>query len=105
MTTQQALQVAVVAVAIDALAMTYRYVLRKPVEWPYAIPPVTWLLHVLAFYSVLFARDFLGFLVSIDFTFWSVLIRLQAAFLIFGVMAMLAYEKLLFKVSADRNST
>jgi len=103
-TTQQALQVAVVVVAIAALAMTYRYVMRKPVEWPYAIPPATWLLHVLAFYAVMFFQS-LDLSISIDYIFWATIIRLQAAFLIFGIMGMLAYEKLLFKVSTNRNST
>jgi hypothetical protein len=57
---------------------------------------VTWLVHVLAFYAFVFARD-LGVPFRIDFTFWSVLIRLQAAFLILGVMVMLTSEKLLFR--------
>ncbi|HLE03994.1 MAG TPA: hypothetical protein VI729_05185 [Anaerolineales bacterium] len=96
MTTQQALQIAVVVVVLAALTFSLLYVRRSPAQWPYAIPPVTWLLHILVFYAFVFARD-LGVPLRIDFTFWSVLIRLQAAFLILGVMIMLAYEKLLFR--------
>jgi hypothetical protein len=96
MTTQQALQVAVMIVALAALAFSLLYVRRIPAQWPYAIPPVTWLVHVLAFYAFVFALD-LGIPLRIDFTFWSLLIRLQAAFLILGVMVMLTSEKLLFR--------
>ena len=95
--TQQGLQVGVIVVSLFSLGMTLRYVRTFPRQWPYAVPPVTWLTHVLIFYGCLFYRDFGGHQSGLDFTLWSAVIRLQAAFLIGGVMTMLAYEKLLFR--------
>lgn len=100
MSNQQALQLCVFVVVLAALCATVVFMRRKPEQWAYAIPPLSWMLHVQVFYGLVFGRDFGWYVVpGLDFTLWSAIIRLQAAFLILGVMAMLAYERLIFRTS------
>lgn len=97
LTTQQYVQFLVVIVAIASIFMTAVFWRRHPDEWAYTIPPLSWLAHVLIFYAFVFAKDFLGLAIGLDFMLWSAVLRLQAAFLILGVMTMLAYEHLIFR--------
>lgn len=103
MSTQVAIQLLVLVVVLIAMGMTVRYWMVHRAQWPYTIPPLSWLVHLVIFYGLFFARYYgvpsgiAGFTTGLDFTFWSAIIRLQAAFLILGVMTMLAYDRLFFK--------
>jgi len=101
MTTQQALQALVLAVTLLALGATWVFVRRHPDEWAYAVPPAAWLLHLIIFYGCIFWRDFANG-PHLDFTFWSTVVRLQAAFLILGGMLLLACEQLIFNRHHDQ---
>lgn len=101
MTTTQAIQALALVLAVAILVATYHYIRRHPDLWAYTVPPVAWTLHVLVFYVAVFLRDIFGWFAGLDFVLWSAIIRLQAGILIFGVMAMLAYDHLIFKASAS----
>lgn len=94
--TQQVIQLIVMLIAIATILITWSYVRSHPKNASYSVPPVSWLLHLIIFYGFVFAKDFLGLFSEIDFTLWSSIIRLQAAFLILGIMVMLRFDHLLF---------
>lgn len=103
MSAQLSIQALVLLVALVTIGVTAGYWRSHRSQWPYTIPPMTWLVHLVIFYGLIFARFYgvpasvADFARNLDYTFWSAVIRLQAAFLILGVMTMLAYDKLIFR--------
>lgn len=96
MTTYQALLGIAVLGVLASVAMCVQYIRTHPHKWAYMVPPLTWLAHLLIFYGCVIARD-AGYVTGIDFTFWSVIVRLQAVFLVLGVITLMAYERLIFR--------
>jgi hypothetical protein len=96
MTNSQALQALSVSVSLLAAGVCVQYVRLYPRRWGYMVPPLTWLAHVLIFYTFVFLRD-AGFGIGLDFILWSAIVRLQAVFLILGIVALLAYGRIIFR--------
>lgn len=94
--TQQVIQLIVILIAIVTVGFSWSYVRSHPEKAAYSVPPVSWLIHLIIFYAFVFLKDFFGQFTEIDFTLWSSIIRLQAAFLILGIMVMLRFERLIF---------
>jgi hypothetical protein len=77
-------QAASLLLAVISLITWSAWALENRRQWPYAIPPITWVLHALIFYLGVFARDYLGWLPGVDFKAWSAVLRLHAMFLVLG---------------------
>ena len=73
------------------------WIRSHPDKWKYAIPPLSWLAHVSAFYLVLLSRVWWGDDVSlvINFEMWSVIVKLHAAFLTTGIGLVMLYERII----------
>lgn len=63
--------------------------------WVFSVPPISWLVHVVFFYSAVFARDYLGFCIGYSFTDWSALLRLHAVLLLLGIGALMGLDRII----------
>lgn len=68
---------------------------RHKRHWPYAVPPITWALHVIIFYSVVIWG---GNELTVDrlqlMRIWSSAVRLHAIFLVVGIGVVMLVEKI-----------
>lgn len=81
-------------VAIAGIGFWIQWARQHRDKWLYAVPPLTWLLHVAIFYSAVFGRD-LGVLPFAPiFTEWSVILRLHSVILVAGIGIVLYLERL-----------
>jgi len=71
------------------------WIRKYPDKWGYAIPPLTWLLHVSLFYMVLLSRVWWGDVLAINYEMWSVIVKLHAAFLTAGIGLVMYYEHII----------
>lgn len=93
MTTTQTAQAVTLALCIVGLVVWLVWLARNLRHWGYAMPPLAGLIHGVAFYGVVFARDF-GWLPWMELTFWSVVLRLHWLLLLTGVGVIMLLEKL-----------
>ena len=63
-------------------------------KWLYAVPPLTWLLHVTLFYSAVFGRDLGVLTIGPIFSEWSAVLRLHSVILVAGIGLVLYLERL-----------
>lgn len=63
-------------------------------KWLYAVPPLTWLLHVAVFYAAVFSRDLGVLTIAPIFTEWSTILRLHSVILVAGIGIVLYLERL-----------
>jgi hypothetical protein len=63
-------------------------------RWLYAVPPVSWLLHVAIFYLYVYGH-LRGVLPQVNFAVWGSALTLHATFLIIGIGFITIFEKLL----------
>ena len=71
------------------------WIRSHPDRWRYAIPPLSWLVHVSAFYLVLLSRVWWGDVLAINYEMWSVIVKLHAAFLTAGIGLVMYYERII----------
>ena len=98
MTTLQALQLITFVVILAGVIMTLHFVKTHRDQWPYALAPLSWLLHVSVFYIMLLLCRYMSLsIIEIDFTLWSAIVRMQAAFLILGLFVLAYMNRVAFK--------
>ena len=88
------LQLATLIIILIGLVVWVRWAWRNRRQWLYAVPPFTWLLHAAIFYSAVMIRDFYGLALVNEFTLWSAVLRMHAAFLLAGIGLVMLFERL-----------
>jgi len=89
-------QVITLAVALAGLVVWTVWVRKNRAHWLYAVPPMTWLLHVAIFYMAVFVHA-AGHALPVDYVLWSAAIRLQAAFSLAGIGVVMYRERIVVK--------
>ena len=95
--TMAASRIWVLFVSLSGLLVWFLWIRRHPDQWGYAVPPLTWLLHVSAFYLVLLSRVWWGDDISLvnNFEMWSIIVKLHAAFLTAGIGLVMYFERII----------
>ena len=57
----------------------------------YAVSPITWLAHLLLFYTSVLVRDATGFQFPWSYELWSAVLRMQAIFTLAGISYMMLH--------------
>jgi len=91
----ETLQIITLLLSIIGLGIWSYWAIKHKTIWGYAVPAITWLFHVVIFYSSLLLlenpRD-IAFFQS-----WSSVLRLHAMFLVIGIGALMVYERMVVK--------
>ena len=59
---REPIQFAVVAFVILGISATVKFIKEHKERWAYAVPPLTWLAHLIIFYVCVFLRENIGLL-------------------------------------------
>jgi len=91
----EAQQVATLVLSIAGFGIWSLWAIKHRDTWGYAVPPLTWLFHVMLFYSTLLL---FGDLQDIGFfKLWSSTLRLHAMFLIIGLGLVMLLERIVVR--------
>ena len=97
MTPIEELQVVNACIAFIGLLIWVIWAAKNKAGRLYAIAPITWLLHSMVFYTLIFLRNFADMTFAINFTSWSSVLRLHAVILICGIGLLMVWDKLVLR--------
>lgn len=90
---QRLLQELTFALTLATIAAFALWIHKFRDHWYYAIAPLTWLAHLAIFYICVFMRDAGINFTSMDFTFWSALVRLHGVSIMSGIIVAMLVGK------------
>jgi hypothetical protein len=83
---QEAIQLSTVLITALIIFIGYKWTVRNPTRFKWSVPPLTFLTHIIIYYSYIFASSFLPLPVGF-FGFWSTVIK----FHIVAILLILIY--------------